>query len=85
MSHAADQQLDPYAGSAERRGRRRWVRTISLALWAAVIAYEIAGVVISPTALNIFTTAAFGALCVAVNAEGSIVVVKWGHNHPSAR
>jgi hypothetical protein len=23
-------------------------------------------------------------LCVAVNAEGSIVVVKWGHDHPSA-
>ena len=61
------------AGSSSRR--RRWVRTMSLLLWSAVILFQVASAVVDPSPLNIFTTAAFVLLCLAVNAQ--LFLVRW--------
>ena len=56
-------------------GRRRWVRMVSLLLWAVVIAFQVATAAANPSFVNVFTTSAFVLLCLAVNAQ--LFMVRW--------
>ena len=78
MSREVQVESDPIAGSTRYERRRRWVRTLSLVLWIAVIAFEVITTVLEPSTKNLFTTTAFVLLFLSVNAQ--LLMVKWsGH------
>lgn len=78
MSAKSPVQHDPADGSVQPDSRRRLVRRVSFALWAAVIAFELITTAFDPSAKNIFTSAAFVLLFLTVNAQ--LLLVRWsGH------
>ncbi len=72
---SSDTPLDTHDPGAAPAGRRRWVRTMSLILWVAVIAFQVAAFAVDPSAMNLVTTAAFVLLCLTVNAQ--LFLVRW--------
>jgi diguanylate cyclase (GGDEF)-like protein len=61
--------------AAQGPPRRRLIPVLSLLLWVAVMSFQVANVVSSPSLVNGFVAAAFIALCLAVNAQ--LLLVRW--------
>jgi GGDEF domain-containing protein len=70
MSSSVDREDGPPVES-----RRKLIRTLSLALWAAVIALAVAGVATDRSTVNVIVAGAFILLCLAVNAQ--LLLVRW--------
>ncbi len=66
--------FDREDGSPDKSGRKL-IRSLSLVLWTAVIAFEVGSAIAQPSVVNVLVAGAFVLLCLTVNAQ--LFLVRW--------